>query len=58
MIKAELMADQEPGQNEDTGPEVYYAKQTVLVRFPTEPLPPSSSYSAHPLTSKLPPALL
>ena len=61
VIKAELMADRDPSQEDDIGPEVYYAKQSMVVpRLPTEPLPPSFS-SFHPnlsITTKPPPGLL
>jgi len=62
VIKAELMADRDPLQDDDDlETDMYYSKPTVLPRLPTEPLPPSFSspnYSSHSITSKPPPALL
>jgi len=53
VIKAELMADRDPCQEEDEM--MYYSRQPILPRLPTEPLPQTFSHSG---SSKPPAALL
>lgn len=53
VIKAELMADRDPSQDEDEM--MYYSRQPILPRLPTEPLPQTFSNSG---SSKPPAALL
>ena len=53
VIKAELMADRDPSQDDDEM--MYYSRQPILPRLPTEPLPQTFSHSG---SSKPPAALL
>jgi len=53
VIKAELMADRDPSQDEEEM--MYYTRQPILPRLPTEPLPQTFSNSG---SSKPPAALL
>lgn len=56
VIKAELMADREVQEEEDL--EAYYARQAMLARLPTEPLPPNMAHSSSSSSSKPPASLL
>ena len=53
VIKAELMADRDPSQDDEDM--MYYSRQPILPRLPTEPLPQTFSHSG---SSKPPAALL